>query len=303
MRRRTLAALALLAMAALAGCADPAGSLRMVPVDDAEMADRASHEASAGDRPADLAREIRTRERVRRAIENGTLNVTAARPPIDDELPYEYRGAYYDLSSERVGTRPAVETEVEIDHNATDPGGPRVAFTELSAADRERIEPAITRESRTDRPGPEVEAHLTYPDPAAASSTLLAHAGGSVVVVHGGEEYALTIGETSEATLGVYRYEATLAAANATAYAEQLRDGYAFTLSGLSEAEASVVEEAAGGSYYAGSTDDEGFAALVERFRDREGVRRSEYGGEFIVRYGDRVYWAEMEYGAFVDEG
>jgi len=302
MRRRTLATLALLAMAALTGCADPAGSLRMEPVDDAGLVDRASHEASAGDLPADLAREIRKRETVRRAIENGSLNVTAARPRIDTELPYEYRGAYYDLTDEQVGTRPGVVTEVEIDHNATDPGGLEVTFAALPAADRERLESALARDPRALGPGPEVGIHVTYSDAAATNSTLLSHADGSIVVVRGGDEYALTVGETSEATLGVYRYEATLRAENATAYAEHLRDAYAFRLSGLSGAEESVVEEALDGSYYAESTDDEGFAALVERFHDRDGVRKDEYGGDFIVRYEGRLYWVEIEYGAFVDD-
>jgi hypothetical protein len=122
-----------------------------------------------------------------------------------------------------------------------------------------------------------------------------------VVVVYEGEEYALTVGETSEATINVYRYEATLRAESTEIYAEELKTKYAFTPAGLSEAEESVVTAALDGSYYAESTDDEGFAALVERFRDREGIRKDEYSGEFLVWYESRLYWVDMDYGTFVD--
>ena len=302
MRRRALAVFALLAMAALAGCADPVGSLRMESVDDAELADRASHEVDTSDLPAEASEQVRRRGIVRRVIENGSLNVTTPGPPIDAELPYEYRGAYYDLSHEQIDTRSGVKTEIGIDHNATDPAGPVVALADLPAADREKIEPVLGIGPQTYRPGPEVGTHVAYSDHTAADSTLLAHAGGSMVVVHEGEEYALTIEETSEATLDVYRYEATKRAENAASYAEQLQSEYAFSLSGMSNEEASVVEDALDGSYYAESTDDDGFAALVERFRDRDGIRKDEYGGDFLVRYDGRLYWAEMDYGAFVDD-
>jgi hypothetical protein len=288
-------------MAALAGCADPAGSLRMDPVNDTELADRASHPTDVSDLPADLAREMSDREVARDVIENGSLTVTGQRPPIEAELPYRHRGEYYDLSYRRVGERAGVETDVEIDYNATDPGGPVVAFADLPATDRERLKPAFASDPRIHRPGPEVGTHVTYTDDAAANSTVLSHAGGSVVVVYEGEEYALTVGETSEATINVYRYEATLRAESTEIYAEELKTEYAFTPSGLSEAEESVVTAALDGSYYAESTDDEGFAALVERFRDREGIRKDEYSGEFLVWYESRLYWVDMDYGTFVD--
>jgi hypothetical protein len=301
MRRGTLAALALLAMAALAGCADPAGSLRMDPVNDTELAERASHPTDASDLPADLAREMRDRETARNVIENGTLNVTATRPPIEAELPYRYRGEYYDLPYERVGGRAGVATDVEIDFDPTDPEGPTVAFADLPAADRERLESVLASGPRAYRPGSEVGTRVTYAEAAAANSTVLSHAGASMVVVYEGEEYALTVEESEDTTLGVYRYEATLRAESTEAYAEALKSEHAFTPSGLSDEEASVVEEALDGSYYAESTDDEGFAGLVDRFRDREGIRKDEYSGEFLVRYEGRLYWVEMVYGTFVD--
>jgi len=301
-RRRTLVALALLAMAALAGCAEPAGTLRIEPVNDTELAELASHPTNASDVPPDAYHEIRERGIARRAIENGSVSVTTVRPPIDAAKPYEYRGAYYDLSYEQVGAQPGVETEVEIDYNETEPEGPRVAFSELSAADREKLGPTLDTDPRVFRSGAEIGARVTYAEPAAANSTLLSHAGGPVVVVHESEEYALTVAETRDTTLEIYRYEATQRAGSAEAYAEDLRDEYAFTLSGLSDAEASIVEEALDGSYYADDTDDEGFAALVDRFRDRDGIRKDEYSGDFLVRYEGGLYWVEMDYGAFMDD-
>jgi len=304
-RRRALLAVVVVAMVALAGCADAAGSLRMTPVDDAELVDRASRPTTGADRYPAI-----DRQRVaRRVIENApvnasgtaTANVTAPRPPVSTDLPHEYRGTYYELSYEAVDTQPGVATLVSIDYNATDPNGTRIAFADLSPADRRKLRPRLANPPATRRSGPDADVLLAYERPAARNSTLLAHAGGSVVIVDGRTEYALRVRETKEEPLRTFRYDVTRVAGSPAVYADRLRAEYAFALDGLTDAERDTVEAARGDAYYAESTDDEAFGALVDRFRRHRAVERDGSSGSWLVRYEGRLYWAELRYGAFAE--
>ena len=58
-----------------------------------------------------------------------------------------------------------------------------------------------------------------------------------------------------------------------------------FTLSGLTEGERAVVEEAVNDTYYAEDTDDEAFRSVMETFRRHEAVQETEYEGLWLVRY------------------
>lgn len=295
--RRALAAAALLLMLGLAGCVDAAGSIRMQPVNDTALADRASHPVSDGEfYPA-----IRQQTVARRAIENGSVTIADVRVPARTDLPYRLEGRYYNLSSERVGTRPGMETAIGIDYNATNPNGTRLAFSDLSGADRRTLGPLLDIDPPFRESGPEVEFPLAYPRPAVANSTLFAHAGESLVVAYHGAEYGITIRDGRETTLDTYRYRATLRAESTRAYAQELKRTYEFDLAGLNESERSVIESALDDSYYAESTDDTGFAALVDRFRGKEAIKSDEYSGTWLARYDGQLYWVEMDYGQFVE--
>jgi hypothetical protein len=99
MRRRHLLAFALVALLpALAGCS-PAGSLSMAPVDDGELADRASVPVPV-DEPGETPPDARNREAatIRGAIENGSATITARRPPPEPNLPFRSGGEFYNPS-------------------------------------------------------------------------------------------------------------------------------------------------------------------------------------------------------------
>lgn len=306
MRRRILLAVAVVSMVALAGCADAAGSLRMTPVDDAELVDRASRPTAGADRYPAIDRQRVARRLIGTASGNASgtaaVNVTGPRPPVPAALPYEYRDAYYDLSYEALDAHPGVATLVGIDYNATGPNGTRIAFAELSPADRRKLRPRLANPPATLRAGPDAEVLFAYRRPDARNSTLLARAGGSVVIVDGGTEYALRVRETEEGPIRTYRYEVSRVAGSSAAYADRLTDEYAFALANLTGPERDVVEAARGDAYYAESTDDEAFGALVDRFRRHRAVERDGDGGSWLVRHEGRLYWAELRYGAFVGE-
>jgi len=296
-RRLVLAAVAVLAALALAGCADAAGSIRMEPVNDTALAERASEETTGGGfYPA-----IDRQRTARQVITNGSATVVDHRPPLASSLPYEYRGEYYNLSHEVVDSQPGVQTMVRVDYNATDPNGTRLAFGDLSPADRAKLRPMFENPPEFRREGPEGELTFDYVESAAGSSTLLERETEQVVVTYEGRQYAVEVAETREVTLDTYRYEATRVADSPEAYADALTRRYAFTLSDLDENETRVVESALDDGYYADSTDDAGFDALVDRFLAHPAVERDDHSGHWIVRYEGQRYWVELRFGAFVE--
>jgi hypothetical protein len=95
----------------------------------------------------------------------------------------------------------------------------------------------------------------------------------------------------------------TTVADSTAGYADQLRDRYLFTLSGLSDDERSVVEEAMSknGSYYADTDGDEAFRGVLESFDGHPAIERNEFRGTWLVRYDGDVYVAELSYQGFED--
>lgn len=292
-RRPTLALLAVLL--ALAGCAHPSGSMSMRPVDDAGLAEEASREVpEPGDRPPMFEQTV-----VRDAIEGGSTTTVAPRPPVESGLPFRYDGRFYNLSWTVVETTPGYGTGIQIDYNASSVDGEVIAYGDLPAVDRQRLTPLVEGPRERREPGYDFGVGVTYSESEAESSVLVPDQRYDAVRYRG-EVYPINVEEPDRIELNRYRYRATEVAGSPDTYGASLREAYAFELSGLSEAERSVVEGALNSTYYADSTDDEGFAALVERFQSRRAVTSDEYGGSWVVRYDGRVYWVEMDYGAFV---
>jgi hypothetical protein len=298
MDRRLLSTVALLALlTVLGGCAHPSGSLSMQPVDDVELAEEASRTLPEDDdRPPGFDTDV-----ARRAVENGTATTVAAREPVEAGLPFRHEGRFYNVSYTITGTTPGYRAGIEIDYNASSVEGSVIAYEDLPAVDRERLEPLVERPTDRREPGYDFGIGVTYTESEAESSVLVTEQQYDAVSYRG-ETYPIRVDDPEETDLDNYRYEATLVADSAEAYGTFLREEYAFTLSGLSDAEQSVVDEAANGTYYAGSSDEQGFASLVERFQSRRAVASDEFGGSWVVRYDGQLYWAQMDYGAFVTD-
>ncbi len=290
--------LAVVLSVVLAGCAHPAGSLQMEPVDDTTLAEHASYETSG----ADLYPRIDQERTARQIIENGSLTIPGPRPPVSTDLPYEYNGAYYNLSYDNVGEKPGASTLLHVDYNATDPEGTDVAFAELSAADREKLGQLLDNPPSYIRDGPDADVLLSYPEPSDEESVILQHAEETLIVTYEGSEYVISTDRVQDEVLDIYQYEATPVAESTEAYADDLRRDYQFTLSNLDEGETDVVETAIDDGYYAESTSDESFDSLAETFRQHRAIEGDEYWGSWLVQYDGQLYWAEMEFGAFVGD-
>lgn len=289
MSRRLVALLGFALLALLAGCSAP-GSISLTAVDDAGLADEASRSL-----PSYEAAEERAL--VLDAIENGSAEANGTRPPVDPEgYPFAVDGAYYDLSAEPVDSRTDARVSLEIDYNGT-VDGRAVAYEDLSAADRDLVDAVLPPRSDRRVEGYDVGAGERYTASEADSSVLLA--GEYDAIRYEGERYPIAV-ERRDVTVTTYRYTAEEVAASDEAYAAQLRDRYRFTLSGLSDAERTVIKGATDeGSYYAETDDDEAFRSVLDRFRAHDAVRQEEYRGEWVVRFRGTVYWAELDYYGF----
>lgn len=295
MVRNSVLAFALLALlASLAGC-HSAGDVSMDSVDDDALAAEASRQAS------DVVAPGRETRMVRSAIENGTATINHTSKPVESGLPFASGGAYYNLTGEAVGNQSGRAVTVGVDLNATNPSGSRIAYEGLPAVDKWTLARLPEDDDPYLEPGRDWELDARYTD-AQAERSVLVPTQEYDVVVYDGKAYPVSVIEDREVTLTTYRYDATVVAERSDAYARQLTRQHAFAFSNLSKEERSVLDEAANGTYYAETTDDEAFDSLVDKFRAREAVERDEYSGSWLLRYEGRRYWVEMRYGSFVED-
>lgn len=295
---RWYAVIALLALIALSGCAEPAGSIHMKPVEDINLASEVSQ--STTDEAIFPA--IRQQQVVSEAIKNGSTSVADLRKPVDDSYHYHYQGQYYKLSTVSVTQVPGVSLSIAIDKNATELRGPRLDFADLNATDQRLLRPVLDHEPFELEEGADAKFPIAIRDANIDNSSIITHADSSVVLDYRGTKVQLILGEVQEETLRLFTYEASLVAENSTAYETYLTDQYVFTISDRSQDEQTVLDSATGDSYYAESTDDNGFGAIVDRFLRHRAIYKDEYSGVWLVRYQGTTYLTELNFGQFVDD-
>jgi hypothetical protein len=297
MRHRTALALALVALlAGLSGCSAE-GSLSLTPVDDRALAEEASH-ALPTDAPSDEDERV-----VRRAVENGTATAVGADPPVNESLPFRHDGRFYAVGYAENGTEPGYDVGIRIDFNASSVDGAVVDYEELPVVDRDTLEFVLTQRPPDEdalEPGYDFGVGAVYTESDAESSVLVPTQEYDAVRYEG-EIYPVDV-EAERTELTVYRYEAELVAESHEVYADSLRERYEFELSGLSQGERDLVNGSLNGTYWVEDSDNEAFDALVDRFRAHEPVEETDYGGFYVVRYDGERYWAEIDYGSYVDE-
>jgi hypothetical protein len=283
-----LAGTATLLGGAFAGCAHPAGGLQMRAVDDAELAAAASRNFSEAPPPI--------RELVGDAVtDSATVEDTA--PPVETDLPVVRDGRYYKLSRTVVKERSVTVYDVEIDYDPADASGDAVAYADLPAADRAAVDELLPPRDGEGE-GYERGAGVRYTDAEAANSTLV---GSETLVAVDGVRHRVRAGDPHEMTVETYRYTAERVADTAEGYATHLRERYLLSFDDLPERERSLLETAIEEGYYAESPDAAAFEAVVERLFARPAVTRTEYVGNWLVRYRNTTYWVDLRAGQFVE--
>lgn len=290
--RKALAIGGLLLLAVLSGCS-AAGSLGMQPAaDDGTLAELTSRSTTVPDEGP-----VRSQQLVQRAVENGSTTAESRDPLVEPGRPFAHEGQYYNISWSVIDRNRGVAVDIAIDYNGTATGNDTVAYGNLSASDRERIDELLPPRTTRRSEGYDFGITGTYNQSEQNRSVLLA--GDYDAVRYEGETYSIEVEDPEPVTTRTYRYTATVVANSTEAYASQIREQYLFTLSELSDDERAVVEEALNDTYYADSDSDDAFQSVLETFAAHEPIEADEYDGTWLVRYDGEIYLADLSYEQF----
>lgn len=283
----------LLVLAALAGCSAP-GSITLSPADDARIGETYSQPVNPGTEHGGIITEV---------VETGAANDTAASiRALDpgDEL-YRYDGAYYRVSRTVVDEEEAYFIEFAVDYNPSDAADPdAVRFSTLTPADRRVLDELFPPPTDRRQEGYDVGNVGVYTPDELTNSTLVERNDTSEqVVIVDGERYQVRAQRGKQTTRKTYRYTAEEVFATDEAYADHLRAKHRFTLSSMPAEERKLLRQAADGGYTADGEDDTTFQSVVERFREQDAIRRTEFSGEWLVRWQGQTYLVEIRFGDY----
>ncbi|EMA00884.1 hypothetical protein SAMN05443574_101310 [Haloarcula vallismortis] len=283
-RRRFLASGATLLSVAVAGCGHPAVVLDM---DDATAADIAD-EVSMSPDPTSAEHTV-----VSAAIENGTATRRGRNELFDQIDTVRIDETFYDVSETPLESNEVTVYEVRIDFDPADstPEIGAVDYEELPEADRQRLDPIISDDNPPSGDGYDVGVGYGTAEEVGDGSVFVPEQQYDIIV-HDGDRYRLTV-STRTTTETEYRYEVTEVASGVDSFADQIRDRYLFTLTGLSEAEREVVEEAIDGGYF---QDDKAFRSVTDRIREHDGIEVTDSYGTWLLSYEQVDYLTYVEW-------
>lgn len=237
---------------------------------------------------------------VERAARNGSTTIDDQTPPIwETERPWLYDGSVYRLSYEKRNERPATRYFWEFSPVKQANEDDIVRFEDLPRLDREKFrwigfgDDAVDDDTRLDR-----GSTFVYANTDRNWSALVPTPDRSVIEWQSGSRVRFSIRDlnSKDATLKTYRYTANQLAPTAAAFGKQLRDQYSFELSGLTDAERTLVKRAIERGYTVeqGESPSDTFRSLVDAFQQHEAVSRSGPEWEYLTTYDGRVYWAQL---------
>ncbi|MBV0924258.1 hypothetical protein KTS45_08595 [Halomicroarcula limicola] len=288
-RRQFLAGLSVAAVAPLAGCSDPRGSIRLTDVsDDAVLAERWT-------RSADALSES-SRELVAGAVEDDDARATAAAtsPPLELARPVRYEGSYYEVSYEATNEREETSYDVVVTFNPDPAPETTVAFADLPAVDREVLDGLLeSRWDRTDETNTRLGTPAVYTDAEAAESVIVPEPEYDGVT-RGDRTVGLGVDGSRQVTVADYRYRAELLAEDDAGIAALARERYRFEFGDLTAEQRSILDEAKGGEARSADPPSQAFVDLVEKFRAHDGLDVDEYGGTWLLGYDGRDWWAQV---------
>jgi hypothetical protein len=284
-RRTFLATAGTALLAPLAGCAPPGPGIRVESADDAELGERVA-------RPFDSLR-----PELRPTITEGTTVTGRGRTtPVAAGTTVAYEGAVYELTTTVTAEEPARIYGISVetpDENAT--GGR--AYADLPPIDRERVGPLLDEfdEAPSDEEDVSVSDPVLYNRSAAEASALVDEES-EVLLTRGGRRYRVAVRGGEDVTEQQYRITASRRADTLAAYGRQVRSEWAFDLTGLSEAEAQLLDDARGETYYVDEEDEEAaYRSLLRRLREHDPIPPADHQETYVVRYDGEVLWISVE--------
>lgn len=240
---------------------------------------------------------------VRWTVENGSTMVDAEFPSTRGQRPVKYDGSVYQISYEVVDERPATRYFWNLEPTDQGSGEETVRFDELPRLDRRKFRlMGLADGAYGERTPLDIGATFKYANEDRDESALVPSPEHPIIVWGPDRRARFSIRKTNgeDATLKTYRYTADQLAPTVAAYGRQLRDRYAFELSGLSDAEQDIVEEATSRTH--GYTVEregsvpEAFDSLIENFQEHEAVEYYDEGGsgKYLTTYDGQIYKTEL---------
>ncbi|MBV0902657.1 hypothetical protein [Haloarcula salina] len=283
-RRQFLASGTALLSVALAGCGHPPVVLDMRTATSADIADEVAMSAESDSEEYAV---------VTSARDNGTATRRGRYDLFDRSSTVRVNDTFYDVSETRVASSEVTVYEVLIDFDPEDttPDVGEIRYDDLPAVDRRQLDPVVSEDHPTGQDGYDVGIGYGTAEEVGNGSVFVPERQYDVIV-HDGERYRVAVNSRT-ASEAEYRYEVTEIAPDAEAFADQVRARYLFELTGLSEAERTVVQEGIESGYY---EDDDAFRSVVERIRGHEGIREDDFYGTWLIAYEGEEYITYVEW-------
>ncbi len=283
-RRQFLATGSALLSAGLAGCGHPAVVLDFQEASAADIASEVSMTAEPG---SDEYRVVTT------ARDNGTATRWGRYELFDRTSTVRVGDSFYDVTETRLERSEVTVYEVLVDFNATNttPELGEIDVADLPETDRERLAQLFREDPPPTSDGYDVGVDYGSA-PEVGNDSVFVPERQYDVIVRNGTRYRVAVNSRT-ASEAKYRYEVTEVASDVDAFADRIRDRYRFELTGLSEAERRVVDEAIDGAYF---EDDDAFRSIVSTLRDHEGVNVADSYGTWLLDYEDQEYLTYAEW-------
>lgn len=265
-RREFLASGAALSLAVAGGCTGCAASvnasLSMEAVTDAEIGERVTsgYHIEESNPRYDVVTDT---------VANGTATPNGTEPPLANGTSVAYDGSVYELRYEIIESRPATRFTITLNPVDGDPDPAEVVeYDALPEVDRRTFE-----ERGFDGDFLGFVTGLLYLDSELPESALVPEPERSVIEWPDGTRGRFSVDGSAERPLETYRYTATTLYESTVDLGATVRERYAFALTGLSDAERAIVEEAAGGEYLVPPDEEPPGAMrrLAARFRPLRG--------------------------------
>ena len=283
-RRQFLASGTALLSVAVAGCGHPNVVLDLEAASDEDIADEASTTADPG------SEEYRA---LASARDDGSATRSGRDELFDRTDTVRVDGAFYEVSETRLESSEATVYDVDVAFNPDDTKAAvgEVAYDDLPEYDREQLSFIADGQEPADEEGYNVNVDYGTAEAVGDRSALVPEQEYDIIT-HEGDRYRVEV-ESQTVPENEYRYEVTEVAPDVETFAGQVREQYLFALTGLSEAEREVVEEAIDGAYY---EDDDAFRSVTDRIRDHEGLNVNDFYGTWLLGYEDEEYLTYVEW-------
>lgn len=273
----------------------PAASVQMTAMDNADIGRR--HARFVGN-------ELPRRFIIQRAVTTGSILIDAVNQPVRVAKPWLYDGRVYRVAYEIENERPATKYFWTLDAPGKSDDEATVPFEDLPWLDRKQfwligLADGVPTDGQLYDVDPRESEEFVYANADRAESALVPTPERPVIVWGPDRRarFSVTGSASTDRTLKTYRYTADQLAPSAAAYGQQLRERYAFVLSGLSAAEREIVEQAIDEGYAEWEeSPPDAFWSLAETFRQHEAVEpyRAGVTGAYLVSYEGQVYWTRV---------